>query len=266
MTRGGKMAVTDLDYAGDGNRSGRLPWLNNYASNNNSYNPHARMELSYDNVIRTNFSNMDSLTLVKPSISASASGSFSGSFNNNTPIMLHTTATNADNCIIRSSSTPLTPSEMNDLNKSPWYHCLSSDYVNTFASSVMKCNVDKASFHTLNDNKGINCNSNNHGGSLVLDSARGELVSASTIMTRKDVDAKAMAALKIHSEAERRRRERINSHLATLRDILPSSIKVLAYHDSSLSIHLCRTPKIYLHMCFYAVEDIALLNNLYNDV
>lgn len=66
----------------------------------------------------------------------------------------------------------------------------------------------------------------NGGGSLVLDSARGELVNASKMMTPKEVlEAKAMAASKSHSEAERRRRERINSHLATLRTLLPSTTK-----------------------------------------
>uniref|UniRef100_A0A0D6R7H8 BHLH domain-containing protein n=1 Tax=Araucaria cunninghamii TaxID=56994 RepID=A0A0D6R7H8_ARACU len=66
----------------------------------------------------------------------------------------------------------------------------------------------------------------NGGGSLVLDSARGELVNASKMMTPKEIlEAKAVAASKSHSEAERRRRERINSHLATLRTLLPSTTK-----------------------------------------
>ncbi|KAL9254464.1 Transcription factor bHLH30-like protein, partial [Drosera capensis] len=45
-------------------------------------------------------------------------------------------------------------------------------------------------------------------------------------MTAQEImDAKALAASKSHSEAERRRRERINNHLAKLRSILPSTIK-----------------------------------------
>lgn len=64
-----------------------------------------------------------------------------------------------------------------------------------------------------------------NGGSLVLDTARGELVNASKMTPKEILEAKALAASKSHSEAERRRRERINSHLATLRTLLPSSTK-----------------------------------------
>ncbi|XVF87345.1 hypothetical protein PTKIN_Ptkin18bG0112700 [Pterospermum kingtungense] len=58
--------------------------------------------------------------------------------------------------------------------------------------------------------------------SLVLDSEKGELVKAPVKVGKKSVsDEKSIAALKNHSEAERRRRERINAHLDTLRSLLP---------------------------------------------
>ncbi|KAL5989624.1 hypothetical protein ACLOJK_010517 [Asimina triloba] len=63
--------------------------------------------------------------------------------------------------------------------------------------------------------------------SLVLDSERGELVKAPAKLLQKGIaEAKAKAALKSHSEAERRRRERINAHLTTLRTLVPSNDKM----------------------------------------
>ncbi|KAK3206934.1 hypothetical protein Dsin_020980 [Dipteronia sinensis] len=63
--------------------------------------------------------------------------------------------------------------------------------------------------------------------SLVLDSQRGELVKAPVRAVKKGAsEAKAMAALKSHSEAERRRRERINAHLDTLRGLVPCTAKM----------------------------------------
>ncbi|KAF7140516.1 hypothetical protein RHSIM_Rhsim06G0132800 [Rhododendron simsii] len=63
--------------------------------------------------------------------------------------------------------------------------------------------------------------------SLVLDGERGELVQAMVRPSHKGVKAeKALEALRNHSEAERRRRERINGHLTTLRNLIPGTDKM----------------------------------------
>ncbi|KAK6124303.1 hypothetical protein DH2020_041960 [Rehmannia glutinosa] len=69
--------------------------------------------------------------------------------------------------------------------------------------------------------------------SLVLDAEKGELVKDPGGMGKKIVvsEAKNMAALKSHSEAERRRRERINAHFATLRGLVPSNEKKIMVGD-----------------------------------
>ncbi|XWS41173.1 hypothetical protein CRYUN_Cryun17cG0057500 [Craigia yunnanensis] len=63
--------------------------------------------------------------------------------------------------------------------------------------------------------------------SLVLDSERGELVEATMNLPRKGVSAERnVAALKNHSEAERRRRARINTHFDALRELVPGAKKM----------------------------------------
>ncbi|PSS29062.1 Transcription factor bHLH30 like [Actinidia chinensis var. chinensis] len=64
--------------------------------------------------------------------------------------------------------------------------------------------------------------------SLVLDSERSEIVKGQVRGGKRSgiSEEKAMAALKNHSEAERRRRERINVHLNTLRGLVPCTEKM----------------------------------------
>ncbi|PSS03014.1 Transcription factor bHLH30 like [Actinidia chinensis var. chinensis] len=64
--------------------------------------------------------------------------------------------------------------------------------------------------------------------SLVLDGERSEIVKGPVRVGKRSgvSEEKAMAALKDHSEAERRRRERINAHLNTLRGLVPCTEKM----------------------------------------
>ncbi|KAG6778853.1 hypothetical protein POTOM_015201 [Populus tomentosa] len=82
--------------------------------------------------------------------------------------------------------------------------------------------------------------------SLVLDAEMGEIVKAPARVGNKGIsEAKALAALKSHSEAERRRRERINAHLDTLRGLVPCTEKVtLKYEGIS---------------CWYVTASISIL-------
>lgn len=78
--------------------------------------------------------------------------------------------------------------------------------------------------------------------SLVLDTEKVELVKASgrrVVVGKKGdkTETKSVAALKSHSEAERRRRERINSHLTALRALVPSNEKVGAFFLKNILLH-----------------------------
>lgn len=74
-------------------------------------------------------------------------------------------------------------------------------------------------------------------------------------MTAQEImDAKALAASKSHSEAERRRRERINNHLAKLRSLLPSTTKV-----SKDNHHIFEGKKKYIHMYQHAYNMLYFI-------
>ncbi|CAN4105045.1 unnamed protein product [Withania somnifera] len=75
--------------------------------------------------------------------------------------------------------------------------------------------------------QGVMGNGMSSSSSLILDNESEELVKAMVKPGGKGVNPeKALIALKNHSEAERRRRERINGHLGTLRNLIPGTNKM----------------------------------------
>ena len=86
---------------------------------------------------------------------------------------------------------------------------------------------------------------------LVLDNERGELVEATVRMERKVVSAeRSIAALKNHSEAEKKRRARINAHLDTLRSLVPGTSKVFAAFGLVIKCTSCFLYFSFLMICF----------------
>lgn len=80
--------------------------------------------------------------------------------------------------------------------------------------------------------QGVMRNGLSSSSSLVLDSEKGELVRDAQQGVKPE---KALIALRNHSEAERRRRERINGHFTTLRSLIPGTDKV-NFSSSSIII------------------------------
>ena len=83
--------------------------------------------------------------------------------------------------------------------------------------------------------------------SLVLDGEKGELVKACGKVGRKRgvSETKTAEALRSHSEAERRRRERINAHLESLRGLVPSNEKVRCSNE--------------YNACFWSLFTISII-------
>ncbi|KAL7129025.1 hypothetical protein ABFS83_13G035400 [Erythranthe nasuta] len=95
-----------------------------------------------------------------------------------------------------------------------------------FLTTTFKEKKRKMEYFNINFDDGF-CD--NYSSKLVLDNERGELVRAAVVKSGRakvgNAD-KALVALRNHSLAERRRRERINAHLATLRTLIPGTIKM----------------------------------------
>jgi hypothetical protein len=84
---------------------------------------------------------------------------------------------------------------------------------------------------------------------LVLDTEKSQLVEARLKSDRKGAVAeRTVAALRSHCQAERRRRARINSHLNTLRSLVPSAMKVNYLNILHLILIATSTFNLYMIM------------------
>lgn len=99
----------------------------------------------------------------------------------------------------------------------------------SWSSDVYDTDFERINYGFL-VNSAIRYGSDFSSSSLLLDGARGELEEAPVKLEPKGgLIERTTEALKNHSEAEKRRRARINAHLDTLRSLVPGAKKVMLF-------------------------------------